>query len=211
MTRRGRASVPDRGAWDDVRWTAGEFVVLDIETSGRRPPEVVELALLVVVGGEVTERFCEMFKPVQAISEAATEVHGISNADVASAPGFGSVAEHVAAVLHGRYLVAHNAAVDWNVLRRSMPQARPRAVLDTQRLARKVHPGQPSYNLFRVLQTLGLAERMEGVQGQAHRAGYDALAALHLLRYLATSARSQPLSLGALVSASQIVPRRRVR
>ncbi|MES1173203.1 MAG: 3'-5' exonuclease [Myxococcales bacterium] len=189
---------------DDAPWTALPLAVLDLEGNGHQPPDLVELAVIHVDGGTVGAPRSWLVKPDQKITPRVSKIHGIRNADVANAPTFPQVIDDVFATLDGRYLVAHNAAVDWDVLSRKLPQLQPPGVLDTLRLARAVCPGQDSYSLSKLLVGLGLQARLDGVAGQLHRATYDASAALHLLLHLVEQPQRMHFSARRLIMLSEL-------
>lgn len=189
---------------DDAPWTVLPLAVLDLEGNGYQPPDLVELAIIHVDAGVACTRRSWLVKPDQKISRRVSQIHGIKNADVAKAPTFAEISSEVLAMLSGRYLVAHNAGVDWDVVSRKLPELQPPAVLDTLRLARAVCPGQDSYSLSKLLVGLDLLSRLEGVDGQLHRAMYDSVAALQLLLYLAERSPKGQLSARQLIILSEL-------
>lgn len=77
------------------------LAVIDIESTGVSPENdrIVELAIIVVEpDGTVTDKGRRLH-PTIPIPAAATEVHGISDADVAECPTFRAVAKSVAEIL----------------------------------------------------------------------------------------------------------------
>lgn len=189
---------------DDTPWTALPLAILDLEGNGHQPPDLVELAVIQLDAGVACSRRSWLVKPDQKISHRVSQIHGIRNADVANAPTFAEVSSDVRAMLGDRYLVAHNAAVDWDVLSRKLPELEPPGVLDTLRLARAVCPGQDSYSLSKLLVGLDLQSRLDGVDGQLHRAMYDTVAALQLLLYLAERSSKGQLSARQLIMLSEL-------
>jgi exodeoxyribonuclease X len=96
-----------------------DLVVVDVEGNGHNPPEIVEIAVL-PVGDTVTYTDVRSWtiRPQMPIAAVVTRtVHGISNLDVADCPSWSEVAATVGQVLEGRVLVAHNARVEYRVLR----------------------------------------------------------------------------------------------
>jgi DNA polymerase III subunit epsilon len=57
-------------------------------------------------------RFSSLVRPSCPIPAEATDVHGISDADVASAPRFAEIAPGLLELLESVVFVAHNAAFD---------------------------------------------------------------------------------------------------
>jgi DNA polymerase III epsilon subunit-like protein len=84
------------------------FAVLDLETTGTgQLCRIVEIALLLLSPeGELQQEWTTLINPGAPIPNAA--VHGIDDALAAAAPAFADVAPELAALLHGRVLVAHN-------------------------------------------------------------------------------------------------------
>lgn len=128
-----------------------------------------------------------LIKPERPIAPIVTrKVHRIRNADVADAPRWSEIAPEVATALADRIPVAHNARVEYDVLRRHMPGWAPATVLDTLRLARAVWPGLGTYNLDRLLDHAGIS--LGDGPGQRHRAGFDVHATALLFLALAKAA-----------------------
>jgi DNA polymerase III epsilon subunit-like protein len=162
--------------------------VVDVEGNGRQPPEIIEIAILPIDGRPDPGNLRTwLVKPRQSITGLVTrKVHGITNAEVADAPAWSAIASEVAALIGGRTIVAHNAAVEHRVLRAHLPSWRPPLILDTLRLAKHVWPGLPGYGLDRMV----AHGRLDGaeVAGGYHRAGWDAWMTGQLLIALAHEA-----------------------
>jgi exodeoxyribonuclease X len=92
-------------------------------------------------------------------------------------------------VLNALAIVAHNARVDVDVLRRKLGDWECPEVFDTLQLARRLMTGQQSYKLGALADAFKLAERLPGGLSP-HRATYDALVAASLFVELATRAGS---------------------
>ena len=178
-------------------WTSLTYAVVDVEGNGQQPPDLVELAIVPIVNGEVGEARSWLVRPESLIAHFATRIHGLTNGDVAGAPAFAEIAGEVAQLLDGPAIVAHNANVDVGVLSRKLPGWKPTEVFDTLKLARRLKPEQMSYKLGSLVDAFSLAEGLpEGLS--PHRATYDALVAARLFVYLANQTTEQPLSLEAL-------------
>jgi DNA polymerase-3 subunit epsilon len=95
----------------------GKFVVLDVETTGLNPGEhrIVELCLLTVEDGDIKEIWNQRFNPEGPVGK--TEIHGITDADVADAPYFRDTIEELSMRIKDVVLVAHNARFDLAFLR----------------------------------------------------------------------------------------------
>lgn len=99
-----------------ARWHADpNLLIVDTETTGL-DGEVIEIAVA-TVQGEVL--FDSLVRPTVPIEQGATKVHGLTDADLAGAPGWPHVREQLTAVLRGRWLLAFNAAFDRQAIART--------------------------------------------------------------------------------------------
>lgn len=95
-----------------------EYVVFDLETTGfsAERDRIVEIgALRCDASGKVISKYHQMVNPEIPIPPRATEVHGITDADVSSCPHFGLIATDFMAFLgppHHTSLVGHNSVFD---------------------------------------------------------------------------------------------------
>lgn len=147
-----------------------DYTTVDLETTDRDRDraEIVEIAAVRVRRGKISERFQRLVRPRIAIAEGARATHGISEADVATAPYFEEVWPEFRSFCGSDVLVAHNGYhFDFPILRR-MSDGLPGADFvsyDTLLLAREVQSGSAKL--------VDLA-RVYGVDpGQSHRALAD--------------------------------------
>ena len=150
------------------------FVALDIETTGLSPKNcgVVEIgAYRFVPGSSEVHTFETFVNPGMPIPAAASQVHGIYDAQVANAP---TLAEAMAALVQfvgACPLVLHNGPFDLSFLKPAAERHRlrwaPFSVHDTLALSRQTLPGLRSYSLENLALMLGLEE------GGHHRALKD--------------------------------------
>lgn len=99
-------------------WTADfsdlpRFAVVDVETTGLRPVahRIVEVAVVTTDPyGRVLDEWETRLNPQGLVG--ATEIHGITDADVADAPLFADVVDQLNQRLAGAAIVAHNAPFD---------------------------------------------------------------------------------------------------
>lgn len=170
------------------------FCVVDTETTGFDPQvdAVVEVAgVHTTIKEGVLSHESWLVDPKRPIPADATEVHGLTDQDVAGAGTLPQALGH----LHERAFsawVAHNAAFDFRFVD---PDGIP--VLCTLRLARRLWPNLPAFgNQF-------LREHfkfeVEGADGlPAHRAEPDALVTAELLRLELQTVREQYPNLRSL-------------
>jgi DNA polymerase III epsilon subunit family exonuclease len=168
----------------DMAAPAG-YAVFDCETTGTTPgrDEIVSVALVRLdADGVETSRLASLVRPSGSIPAEATAVHGISDADVASAPRFAAIAPALLAELEGAVFVAHNVRFDLAVLRDAFERAgieyRPSAVACTLEAFRLLEPLAPDHRLESLCARHGIS------LDAAHHALADALATAGLLRLL---------------------------
>lgn len=90
------------------------YAVVDIETTGFSPAHnhrIVEVAIVLVDdGGTSVYEWETLVNPERDVGP--TEVHGLTGADVYSAPTFAEIAPELESLLRGRVPVAHNLSFD---------------------------------------------------------------------------------------------------
>lgn len=183
----------------DAPWETLDYVMIDVEGNGARPPELVELAIVPIAAGQIGKPRSWLVRPLSPITWQARRVHGISAADVADQPVFAEIADDVRDALGDATPVGHNVRIDLDVLTRTLPDWTPREAFDTLRLARKTWT-LPSHRLGALVEHRTLADGMPP-DLQPHRATYDALVTARLFVDLASTAGPQPLTLAALREA----------
>jgi DNA polymerase III epsilon subunit-like protein len=160
-------------------------VVIDVEGNGHQPPDLVELAVVPIVDGDIGTPLDWMVRPDRPITGFASRIHGVTNEELADADTFADVADVVRESLDADALVAHAAHVDVGLLRRKIGDWQCPEVFDTLKLARRLLPGRNSYRLGALAESLALvadlAERLK-----PHQAEYDATVCARLFTYLAS-------------------------
>jgi DNA polymerase-3 subunit epsilon len=92
----------------------GEFVILDVETTGLGPEdEIVQIGIVDQTGAVVLD---QLIKPQQSIPSDATAIHGITDETVKDAPPFDKAWIHIVAALAGKRVVAYNLKFDSGML-----------------------------------------------------------------------------------------------
>ena len=130
-------------------------IVLDTETTGLDPAlghRIIEIGCVELVNRRLTgDSFHQYINPEREIDQGAIEVHGITNESLVDKPLFADVAEDFIEYVKGAELIIHNAPFDTGVLNnefRLLKKKKPAtveehcSVIDTLRMARKMHPGQ---------------------------------------------------------------------
>jgi CBS domain-containing protein len=95
--------------------------VLDLETTGLdvRKDRIVQIGVITMLGSRILPepRLDERINPGVPIPAVATEIHGLGDADVASARSLPEAIAGLREVLRGRVVVGHHVAFDLAVLR----------------------------------------------------------------------------------------------
>lgn len=189
-------------------WSEADYVVVDVEGNGARPPELVEVAVVPVRHGKIEKARAWLLRPPTPISWQARKIHGISNDEVADAPTVEEVAQEIRAALGNAIPVGHGVHVDVDVLRRSLPGWEPPLALDTLKLARRAFE-LPSYGLSALVEHQHLAEGLPPTM-RAHRADYDATVTARLFVQLANRTPGMTLEVlrqdGAMGTSSKSAP-----
>ena len=92
------------------------FAVLDVETTGfGEHDRVVQIAITRAdAAGRVQDEWSTLVDPLR--NPGPVHIHGITPERLIGAPTFPEIAGHVAGLLAGRVLVAHNADFDYRML-----------------------------------------------------------------------------------------------
>jgi DNA polymerase-3 subunit epsilon len=165
------------------------IVAIDTETTGRdtATDRIVEVAAVLWDGTDITDRLSWLVNPGRPIPKEASDIHGISDTDVASKPTFSEILPELMEALSGRVPLAYNAQFDRQFLTeefnrsslvesRSVPAFRRNVEwLDPLVWVREVQSSEKSKSLGEVCQRLGIP------LANAHRATDDAEAALKVL------------------------------
>jgi DNA polymerase III epsilon subunit-like protein len=155
--------------------TSSAFWVIDVEGSGSRPPEIVELAMLKLIDFLPTVQRHWLVRPHGPIEQAASRIHGITDVDVVGAPAIEDLSDDIVECLSGVPVVGHNVRVDLEVLSRSVPEWKPHSAIDTLKIAKLLLPGKSSYALDKLGVEFGLdVEAARRTSKNAHSALYDA-------------------------------------
>lgn len=98
-----------------------DFVAIDFETANPNLTSICSVGCVKVQGGVVVDSFYSLVSPVpNYFYRKFTSIHGITAADVASAPKFDAVWPDLRAFIGNLPLVAHNAAFDAGCLRATL-------------------------------------------------------------------------------------------
>jgi len=155
--------------------------VLDFETTGLSPSwgdRATEIAITLVRDGQVIDRFQSLMNAGRRIPADVTQLTGITNEMIASAPPAAKVMREAAKFVGKTAVVAHNASFDskfWVAELEHVSISPYGHFACTMLLSRRVYPDSPDHRLGTLVQLLGLPKT-----GRAHRAMVDAEMTSHL-------------------------------
>lgn len=182
------------------------YAVIDLETTGLRPgwhDRICEIAVVRLdAGGRVRDEWCSLVNPGRDLGPQ--QIHGITAAQARQAPSFADLAGHLAGLLRGQVIVAHNLAFDLPFLAAEYQRTGAAIPGDhqqglcTMRLAGDFLP-TASRSLHACCLAAGITLRY------AHSALHDARAAASLLGYYLAAA-GQPPPWQPLVAAAGTLP-----
>ena len=157
------------------------YVLLDLETTGGNPvhDRVTEVAAVRIQDGIEVERWSTLVNPQTRIPAFIASLTGITDAMVAGAPFFETVAPRLLEMLGDAVLVAHNARFDHGFLLGEFARLGHSLrvkTLCTVRLSRKLYPQHKGHGLDAIMQRHGISTKAR------HRAMGDVDAVLDWLR-----------------------------
>ncbi|MEZ5973735.1 MAG: exonuclease domain-containing protein [Planctomycetota bacterium] len=166
------------------------LVCIDTETATLQgAPHLLELGAVRIEEGEIVDHFETLVCPAVPIDPGATEIHGITDRDVRSAPFAAEALAQFSEFVGNDWMAAHNAPFDTRVLgfeyKRAGLTPPPGMFLDSLPLARRYIPEAPDHKLITLCQMLDLEE------GDHHRALADSVWCWKVLEACLERASSQ--------------------
>lgn len=151
------------------------IAVIDFETTGMSPSQgarATEVAIVMLEQGRVVDRFQSLMQTGAWVSPFITELTGITNEMLRTAPAAAEVMREAARFVGDTPMVAHNASFDskfWQAELALAGEAATQAFACTVLLSRRIYPQAPSHSLGNLARYLQLPST-----GRAHRAMVDA-------------------------------------
>lgn len=138
-----------------------KFIAIDFETANAKRTSACALGLAKIVDGKIVNSHSYLIKPYPfRFDPMNTMINGISEEDVAHSPTFGELWPQISDELEGELIVAHNAAFDISVLRKTLEHYNiplPNSdILCTYRLSQKLFPDLGCYSLDYVCDSFGI-------------------------------------------------------
>ncbi len=151
---------------------------VDLETTGLDPSrdQVIELGVLFVERGVVTQRVSQLFSAGGPLPLAIQRITGICDEDLTGAPPFADHIPTLQASLEGFTVVAHNAGFEQGFLGELL-QAIRAPVLDSMELLHYLYPELPSHSLDSAIKWSAVGDRAK------HRALQDCEDTFSVLRF----------------------------
>jgi DNA polymerase-3 subunit epsilon len=168
------------------------IAVIDFETTGMSPTlgdRATEVAIVLLERGQVVDRFQSLMNAGVYIPSFITQLTGITNLMVATAPRAEQVMADAARFVGEAPMVAHNASFDrryWQAELALAGLAAPQPFACTVLLSRRLYPEATSHKLGALVQRLRLPQT-----GAAHRAMVDAEMAAALLTHIQQDLRTR--------------------
>ena len=159
------------------------YAVVDIETTGNgyKGSKITEISIFIFDGEKVLDEFTTLVNPESTIPAFITNLTGITDAMVRTAPKFYEIAKKVQEITKDCIFVAHNVNFDYNIIQAEFKNLGfdfKRKKLCTVRLSRKLIPGLNSYSLGKIC-----VDENIPINGR-HRARGDVEATVELFRRL---------------------------
>ena len=189
------------------------WAAIDFESAGAAPgrsDDPVQVGMAVMRGGALADFFRSYIQSPVRITRSARAVHGIGDADIASAPTMNALWPEYKARLAGAVVVAHGAGTEKRFLR-AFPLHGFGPWLDTLALSRAVLPDLPEHSLGAVTRALGAEDEVRALCPEHgwHDALFDAVACLVALRRIVESCALHDATVGELIAADPAAYRRR--
>lgn len=177
-----------------------DYTIVDLETTGLSPAAdvIIEVAAFKYKNNELTDKYTTLIKPIDKdtgtvihIDDFVTNLTGITNEMVSTAPTFKEISKDLYDFLYGDVIVGHNVNFDVNFLREnflSLDMPFPNNYVDTLRLARRLFPELPHHRLSDLSDHFGL-------KGVDHRAVGDVKMTKEVLEIFRNHVRENNINL----------------
>jgi len=173
------------------------IVALDIETTGLDPHRdaIIEIGAVKYDGNQIAGKWQSLINPHRAVPQMITQLTGIDNQMVASAPPITAVTQDFADFVGDLPVIGHNISFDLAFLKLHL-NFNNNPVNDTFEIASVILPSAPRYSLAALVDVLGIENL------SPHRAQEDADATLEVFLRLLEKARALPVHLIAEIVQS---------
>lgn len=169
------------------------FIVIDLETTGNQPDNdaITQVGAVLIEDNQIIDEFSSYVYTDKEIPLYIQNLTGITPEDLEGAPTIDEVLVKLLPFFEGSIFVAHNAPFDLAFIQNALEEEGyapfSGLVLDTLDLSRILLPMAQSYKLNQI------AEELEIMHENPHRADDDAKATADLLIKLITQLQEMPL------------------
>ncbi len=137
-----------------------KLAFVDVETTGGslRSDSIIEIGIVRVEDGQVTQTFKTVIDPQQFIPEQIFQLTGINPSEIEGAPTFRQIHDQVLELLSDCVLVAHNARFDYGFLKQEFSRlgiSFSSKHCCTVKLSRSLFPQHKHHNLDVVIERFG--------------------------------------------------------
>jgi DNA polymerase-3 subunit epsilon len=137
------------------------LVFVDVETTGMSftRGRVIEIGVIRVESGEITDSFNSLVDPQAELPMFITELTGITGDELLSAPSFYDISGELYDILSGAVFVAHNVRFDYGFLKQEFKRVGKKfspKQLCTVRLSRALYPGVRGHKLQDLIDRCGI-------------------------------------------------------
>src|SRR5690349_15206794 len=96
-----------------------KLALVDVETTGSSlyRDRIIEIGVILVEDGKIVKTFETLLNPERYVPSFISDLTGITEQDLASAPTFEQIKEELLSLLEGAIFVAHNASFDKGFLK----------------------------------------------------------------------------------------------
>ena len=158
-----------------------KIIVFDVETPNHKNDRICSIGLTVVENGEVSNSHYYLVNPECFFNDRNTQIHGITQSDIADAPTFPEIWDKIGAFFRENLVAAHNATFDLCVLRKVLQGYGINETLiyyvDTLTMARSIIKEAENYRLPTLCNKIGIPLNQ-------HNAASDSQACAKLLCWL---------------------------
>lgn len=158
------------------------YVCIDLETTGLNPKtdKIIEIGVVKVEKNVIVEEWETFVNPCRLLEERITELTGIRDEQLMSAPAIGEVLPGLLEMIGDCVLLGHSVRFDYSFVKKAAVNQRmsfEKEGIDTLKIARKYLADLES-------RSLSCLCKYYGISHTAHRALHDARATVELYRKL---------------------------
>lgn len=171
---------------DDIKY------VVDVETTGLdfRREKIIEVAVVKLVNGEITDTYESLVNPMQHIRSSSINIHGITEEMILEAPTIEEVLPKLLDFIEDKPMVGHNVIFDYTFLNHASLTVYGKELsnrrIDTLHMFKEVFPEEHSHGLAALLkrfdvESLGQHRAMADAYGLA--LAYEKLSKIYEQRF----------------------------